>query len=195
MRKLIALLMIIACLFALCSCNIFGTIGMRVVDEVLTAVYPDYEEEPETFYFAELSITLTESFLPYMNEENGASFVSMTNTTVLVEKHPFLYSPYEEGLTLDEYAAIFRERALGGEIFVYEELHGIGEVESADGVVCLTCEIGYLGSDKCLISFHVGADALWICYFICDEYKFDTYLPHFVGWAASVKISNTETQA
>lgn len=194
MKKIIALVILVTCLIAFSGCGIAGTILGGGISAVSSSVSPDYEGEPETFYFGELSITLTERFWQDYDVNPGYGvFTSLAGTTVAVEKNQFMYSGYSEGLSAVEYAATFRELLESGEAG-FEGVSRIGEVAERGGVVYLGFDVGEVIVTKYIAAFYVGADSLWICYFSQSKSNYDKYEPYFLEWAASVKINNTNAE-
>lgn len=194
MKKVIALIILVTCLLAFSGCGIAGTILSAGISAVSSTVSPDYEGEPETFYCAELSITLTDRFWQDYDVNPGYGvFTSLAGTTVAVEKNQFMYSAYSEGLSVGEYAATFRGLLESGEAG-FEGVSSIGDVTERDGLVCLGFEVGDVLVTKYIAAFYVGAESLWICYFSQSGSNYDKYEPHFLKWAASVKINNTNAE-
>lgn len=193
MKKIAALLVFVLCTLALTGCGLAWNIIDVGISAASNMLNPDYESEPETFYSYELRITLTDRFLPYPEGEMPYAFKTSGGTMLLVEKNIFMYSDYTEGLTLTEYAEILREQISSGE-GVFDDVTELSEVKEKDGLVYLTVVNGHFPAMKYLVSLHVGAGALWVCYFEQTEKNYDKYEPYFLEWASSVKISNTNSE-
>ena len=192
MKKLISLLIIVACLLALSGCGIAGTILSAGISIVTSKTNLDYEGEAETFYFGEFTITLTDRFSPQYGDI--ALFTSYSGTWVEVENHSFMYSNYSEGLTIGEYASIYRERLLAGEIGP-ANVSDVSDVLTDDGLVYLSFSAGGLLGEKYVVGFYLGTQSLWICSFSQSERNYDVYEPYFFEWASSVRIINSNAEA
>lgn len=194
MKKLLAFLILLACVFTLCSCGLAGTVLNSALGFAVAEFYKDYEEEPLTFHCAELAITLTEGFYEYIGIDGSISYESPNGTMVVVEKYPFMYSEYPAGKSLSEYAEIVREQVISGEITGGDDVKDISEVQVRDGVVYFTFTVSPILSSKYMLTVNTGADALWVCYFICPKENYATYEPHFIKWAASITINNSNSE-
>lgn len=196
MKKIIALLVLVVCLFTLCSCGIAGDIISVTSGVLINKFYRDYEKPLTTVHVGAFSMELPESFYGSSDGSGMAMYASLNSTIVMVGKDDFMYTAYPAGETNEEYARIMRERTLEYVPSDGIEIMTVGDVVSIPGSAYYTIEYrDGLYMYKCLISMHADTDALWSCCFVCTSERFDTYQPYFIEWASSVKLNSVNSEA
>ena len=193
MRKLLAILIILSCVIALSGCTVAIWILDAGIGAISRKVNPDYEGEAETFYYDELSITLTDRFEHAGYDAGNPVYLSNNSTAVMLEKHFYMYSDYSEGMSAEEYAAALSEQLLIGTESMPNVTY-VSEVYNSNGLVYIICERDDAGA-RYLVSVHIGEYAVWFCYFGQAKSRYEDYEPYFIGWASSVKINRANSEA
>jgi hypothetical protein len=166
MKKHIALLLTISCLFCLVGCGSFGV--------------KDYEAKDKVFEFQDLKITLTEAFELDEEEADSVWYESSSETSVSIDKYPLSNTDKELGLG----AYILAEETRKDPPY-----RKVSELKTDNGLIYLECEVESLGFEFLyFMSFYESENALWVVYFMCDLEDYDVYKEHFIKWAQSVVI-------
>ena len=195
MKKIIALLVLVVCMFSLCSCGVAGTIVNVTSNVLINKFYHDYEKPLTTVHVGALSMEIPESFDAFVLDDTAA-FVSLNNTWIVVEGVLFMYSSYSAGQTNEEYAALCRDTMITELESVGNIVSDISDIVSIPSGACFSVKVTEgLSSSNTFTSVHSDNDSIWICQFSCVSDRFDIYEPYFIEWASSVKLNSVNSEA
>ena len=173
MKKIIALLLSFACLFAFFGC-----------EEPLP---PEDHIKPDmVFKFEELTITLTEAFKVTEQEKNSIWYESESNVISVSIDANEIPVVKEVPINFETYVTSFFE------VSPYTPKE---EIKCEDGVYFAECEVRILGSNSLyFISFYESETTYYVAYFMCELADYEEYKPYIVKWAESVVVTPKEAE-
>ena len=169
MKKAIAFLMAVICLFSFAGC------------EEPTVTTEDHLAADKSFVFEELKITLTEAFDIAEEDKDSIWYESATGEISVSIDTSEIPVVEDTPVGLEEYATSF---------FTEGPYTPNGEIESKNGFFYAECEVKAIGFDFLyLIAFYESESSFYTAYFMCDFADYETYQPYIMKWAESVIIT------
>ena len=194
MKKIIALVLLLACVFALSSCNL----AIDLVVGTIVEAYPDYKYPETKFSHGALEITLTEAFLGDDGVGyNGLWLDTANGTTAVVTRADFLNLDYEPGLSVAEYA---EQHKLGmPDNYVEEAEIGVSIGDFSDVVTrgeyaYYTADVSFVFETRYLFAIFSTASEIYCVEFSGPVYNYEEYEPYYLKWADSVVIDNSNSE-
>lgn len=193
MKRLIAVLVLLGCVFAFTACMPLQIIS-GVVSGVYVALNPDYAAPDESFSCGKLSITLTSEFRAVLRSDYSLEIQSTSGNQVHIDEYDYIYSNFAPENTLEEQAEVLRQEIIkASEEDLESVIVNVTEVKSEDGIVCFTYDIAPVITIRYFVSFYMDDENVWVVYFACPSLAYDTYLPYFKKWAGSVVIDDSDS--
>ena len=167
MKRIISLLLVLACVFSFVGCGLLKTVMTK-----------DYDAEAKTFTFREMQITLTESFSVDDESDDEIWYESFNETSVSIDKFERTADDKIAFPTTHDYL-----EALSLDI----EAESISDIYQVDGVTYMTYDTETLGFEfTYFLTVLFSDDAIWHVHFICDTEDYPTYKEHFIKWAKTI---------
>ena len=173
MKKIIALILSLACIFAFFGCE--------------EPVPPeDHIKADMTFEFEELSITLTEAFKVIENKKDSIWYESESKQISVSIDATEIPTVKEVSIDFETYVTSFFE------VSPYTPKE---EIKYENGVYFAECEVRAFGFNSLYyISFYESETTYYVAYFMCELDDYETYKPYIVKWAESVIVTPKEVE-
>jgi hypothetical protein len=194
MKKALAVILLIATVFALSSCTLVIDLIATGVNSIGKSMSPPvYESAEVEVKFDKLTISVPEGFGEGISDEDFSMycliFEAPDGTQLYIEKYDFEELDSGAGLLLTEYAEELRSSLLEDSWY-----RDVGEVTVEDGLTYVKYSTNQLISYTLFASFYMNGESVYVVTFGREGSSYDVYEPYFKTWARSVKISAAGTE-
>lgn len=194
MKKIIAVILLVATVFLLSSCTLAVDLLATAVDAIGNSMSPPvYESADVEVRFDKLTISVSEGFGDPLVDDvfdmQCAVYEAPDGTRFYIDRYDFDQLDIGGGLPLTAYAEDLRSSL--SEDSWYRD---ISEVTVEDGLTYVRYSTNEIISYTCFAALYMNSESVYVVSFMREGLSYDEYEPYFKTWARSVKVSAAGTE-